>query len=275
MDTPEENLSFDESIAQVMRTLPPVIRAYIVQEKYTPVAISLASKYKLRIDQSGVLEREIMLLLMGVENPAEFAEALMGEAKLDGATVDSIMQDVNIQIFLPLRKEEELNSKKSVTNAPQSPAPAPFPAHIAPLPPKIAMPQVSRPTIAAAPVRSINLLEDHEEPHIEFTKTPVMPAVAPVAPQAPLPHMNLPGMMPPASSAPAIQFPSLPKPVQSLTPPSVVPLQVPAVPQAPSLLERMAQPPVTAPAVAAPTVPVQSRSADPYREPIDEPVDEM
>ena len=85
----QPELTLEESMKQVMQTLPPVIRNYLVQEKYTPVAMSLANKYGLRVDQSGVLEREIMLLLMGVENPTEFAEALTEEAKLDGPTVDS------------------------------------------------------------------------------------------------------------------------------------------------------------------------------------------
>ena len=271
MDTTQP-LSLEESMKEVMQTLPPVIRDYLVQGKYTPVAISLANKYKLRIDQSGVLEREIMLLLMGVENPDEFVQALVEEAKLDKPTVDGLVQDVNTQIFMPLRKAEEISSTKPVSSTPQTPAPAPVPAHIAPLPPKITMPQVSRSAIVAAPARSINLLEDHEEPHIEFAKAPVMP-VAPAAPRmAPAPT-NLPGMMPPsASAASAIQFPPLPKPAQ---PAALAPEE--ALNKAPSLLERMAQPQVTAPAasVVTPVAPVQPRSSDPYREPIDEPVDEM
>jgi hypothetical protein len=271
----EKELTFEESLKQVMQTLPPVIRNYIAQGTYTPVAISLANKYKLRIDQSGVLDREIMLLLMGVENPDEFVKALAEEAKLDGPTVDNIVQDVNAQIFLPLRKAEEVSNTKPAPNAPQPPVPAPVPAHIAPLPPKIAMPQMSRSVIASAPVSSINLLEDHEEPHIEFTKTPVIPTAAPIAPRIALPPMNLPGMMLPASSAPAIQFPSLPKSVQPLAPAPVVPLQEPIAPQAPSLLERLAQPSVTAQVATAPVALAQPRSVDPYREPIDEPVDEM
>src|SRR3989344_3857363 len=97
--------NFDETIAQVMRTLPPVVRNYLGQGKYTTVAKILMAKYGLRIDQGGVLEREIMLLLMGVDDPTEFAQALAEEARLGQEVVQRIAQDVNDQIFVPLQAE--------------------------------------------------------------------------------------------------------------------------------------------------------------------------
>lgn len=90
-----------------MRTLPPIIRDYLSAGKYTTVARNLTTKYGLRIDQAGVLEREIMLLLMGIETPQEFAQALTEEARLDKKIVDSIALDVNEQVFIPLRTEEQ------------------------------------------------------------------------------------------------------------------------------------------------------------------------
>src|SRR5450756_491476 len=120
MDQNQQKLTFDESVAQVMQTLPPVIRAYLTEGKYTAVAKGLMTKYGLRIDQGGVLEREIMLLLMGIENPDEFTQALVEEAKFDQKTITSIVQDINTQIFIPLREEE---MKSGGMTAPQSPKP--------------------------------------------------------------------------------------------------------------------------------------------------------
>src|SRR5437016_5639315 len=141
------DLSLDESVKQVMRTLPPFIREYLSQGKYTSVAQGLMAKYKLRIDQGSVLERELMLLLMGIENPSEFVQALTEEAHIDQQTVNSLTKDINDQVFLPLRKQEEEESKKVAAPIPSKPVPspapkpvAPAPAHIAPLPPKMAMP---------------------------------------------------------------------------------------------------------------------------------------
>jgi hypothetical protein len=132
--------TLEESIQQVMQTLPPVIRDYLSKGEYSIVAKNLMAKYGLHIDQSGILEREIMLLLMGIENPAEFIQALVGEAKIDRQVVNKIVQDVNAQIFIPL-KEEEMRSNNVTPK---------------PLPTK--------------PSADEKFLEDHEEPHIEIPK---------------------------------------------------------------------------------------------------------
>ncbi len=286
-DTPEP--TFEESIKQVIQTLPPVIREYITQGKYTPVAINLTRKYGLRIDQSGVLEREIMLLLMGVDDPSEFAQALAEEAKINQETINNIAKDINDQIFVPLREEEEAKG----INAPQhaklaatyTPPQRPLAPHVAPLPPKTAMPQSSRPAAtrtlgevvrsmlpAPHPLDARLLLEDHEESHIELdssqktvgsiTKTSGLPAMTaapravPLSPAVPavraIPSVptNLPGAMPPY----------IVPPMQAQQPINPRPISAPAAPMPPKPL-----PPVI------PISAVKSYSTDPYREPIDEP----
>src|SRR3989338_6152487 len=122
MDPNQPELTLEESINQVMQTLPPIVRAYLAEGKYTMVAKGLMSKYGLRIDQGGVLEREIMLLLMGIENPDDFTKALATEARLDQKIIGSIVQDINTQIFIPLREAEMGGKTGSV------PASAPQPA---------------------------------------------------------------------------------------------------------------------------------------------------
>lgn len=221
--------SFDESVAQVMQTLPPPIRHYLGQGKYSIVANNLMTKYSLHIDQGGILEREIMLLLMGVENPDEFVQALADEAKLDQKTISGIVQDINTQIFVPLREEMRhaggtagagKPAQSAVTPIVQSsppapalpvpplPLPQPRPASsIAQLPPKAVMPQSLGDAVRAAVAPAANtLLEDHEEPHIEAAKptlqTPsapaprVVPPPPPVPRAAPPPPANLPGVLP-------------------------------------------------------------------------------
>lgn len=124
MDTGQPTRSLDESVAQVMQTLPPVVRGYLAQGTYTMVAKDLITKYRLRIDQGGILEREIMLLLMGVDNPVEFMRSLTDEAKFDRQTVNGIMQDINVRIFTPLRAEEE---KSRIGSMPPKPMNMPIP----------------------------------------------------------------------------------------------------------------------------------------------------
>ncbi|MHB1163306.1 MAG: hypothetical protein ACYCZZ_02155 [Minisyncoccota bacterium] len=276
MDQQQEP-TFEESLKEVMQSLPPVIRTYLSQGMYTVVAKSLMAKYGLRIDQGAVLEREIMLLLMGVETPAEFMQALAEEAKLSEQVIGGIVQEVNERIFLPLRAEE-MKAGQSVRPAMPAerlqPVPQPVPAHFAPLPPRFLRSEATiknqvesrnseLPPKAAMPravqsggtlgdvVRSVlpaqktpdnlNLLEDREEPHIEFSTAP-----APQASRA-VPPPNLPGAMAPRDIW-----------AQS---PIATPKREPAVPP----LQRKAPAPD----------PLTTYSADPYREPVDEPVDEM
>lgn len=125
MNQDQSSLTLEESIKEVMRTLPPLIRNYLSQGKYTEVAKSLITKYTLRIDQGGILEREMMLLLMGIENPTEFTQALAEDAKLDKKTIENIAQDINTQIFVPLREQ----MRSGGANA----APPALPAAVAPV----------------------------------------------------------------------------------------------------------------------------------------------
>ena len=235
-----------------MQTLPSFIRDYISQGKYTTVAQGLMSKYKLRIDQGGVLERELLLLLMGIENPEEFTQALAKDAQLDEQAVNAIAKDINDQVFVPLRAEEERLSKAPAPQQPKPvtpPAPArpaaPSAPHIAPLPPKMTMPTKASPLgdtlrsiMAPKPLDAAKLLEDHEEPHIEFApKAPATAMPAPVAPKEAPPAAIVPPAppVPPVAPAPAA--------------PKIEPSASPKAPPAP---------------------PITSYGSDPYREPIDE-----
>ncbi|MHB8710239.1 MAG: hypothetical protein ACYC6X_01640 [Minisyncoccota bacterium] len=219
MNQNQPELTFDESVAQVMQTLPPPIREYLAQGRYSIVTKNLMFKYQLRIDQGGVLEREIMLLIMGVENPTEFTQALVEEAKLDQKAVDGIVRDVNDQIFIPLQKE--IRSAGSETQEKKFAAPSAAPRHL--------INKIQKPILGE------KLLEDHEEPHIEFNKAPV-----PLTPRA-------------------VPTPSLPRLVIPVSPPPPPPSKI--VPPVP--------PPSTPPS-PRPAPPARPYASDPYREPLDE-----
>lgn len=264
--------TLEENLKEVLRGLPPIIRNYITKGKYTAAAQNLMRQYKLRIDQGGVIERELLLLLMGVETPDEFVAALASDAGLDKAIVDNITRDINNQIFIPLRAEE----MKASAAAGKPTAPAVQTGSHFQLQNKIPTPQrpmPSRPSMpAGAPRQSLpqmpfdHLLEDHEEPHIDFKPQsaprpamPVMPQAARTAPPPP----NLPGAMPPA---PAPSAPVAPKVIQpgnrapGPIPPTVAPTPA-AKPPAPAAGLKFSTPPMPSGA---------KYSTDPYREPIDE-----
>lgn len=257
MDQNQPELTLEESVKQVMQTLPPVIRDYLAAGRYTAVAKSLALKYNLRIDQAGVLERELMLLLMGIENPTEFTEALAQEANLGQEVIGGIVEDVNAQVFVPLREEEMRSSRPAPveTKSQESsqrfmhldnriPPPASSVAQSRPPAPlRATQGAVQNPGLRSvlasvtSEVKADRLLEDHEEPHIEFNTAPsgVGPVIPKAEPQAP---QNLPGALPPVLVPPL---------AETVTPPA---------------------PPVR-PQPLPPPAPAKPYSVDPYREPLE------
>src|SRR3989344_7339370 len=101
MDTPFDP-TLEDDIKQVLAEVPPQIRALFASGKVEVVAKNLMQKYQLHIDQGAIVEREIILLTLGLKDPTEFAQALAEEAHLDQQTINGIVQDVNEQIFVPL-----------------------------------------------------------------------------------------------------------------------------------------------------------------------------
>jgi len=309
MDNNKPEPTFEESIKEVMQTLPPPIRNYLVQGRYTAVAKGLMAKYSLRIDQAGVLEREIMLLLMGIENPDEFAASLKSDASLADDVVRNIMGDVNQQIFIPLREEmRKMGPPPAPANrGPEIPSVQPEagpgqPKSYFHLQNKIPVPISARPSArpalrdvlasitrpspnatagtAKTPSQMDNekLLEDHEEPHIEFHKAPTPPVPPrptpprPIVPPAPLPPSGLP---PAPRTLPPAPVPSnLPGAVQPrIIPPGGRPdvtFLKPELPTAPKPVPP-AMPQRVPPASPNPVPPPAPKpyAADPYREPIE------
>lgn len=321
--------SLEESIAQVMHLLPPPIRNYLAQGKYTAVAKGLMTKYGLHIDQANVLEREIMLLLMGIKNPDEFVQTLATEARLGQQAIGSIVQDVNAQIFIPLRQE-------MMRAAPQAPQPtephrvaplpprppqvnAPVPRYIPPKPPVPPRPPVPTPHALNIPTPKLPPQSPQQMPparHLE-NKIPPPPPPPPASPVPPKPVAAVPSAPPAPKAAPLPPKTVLPRPagafggggprtaladvLAQVTKPKPIAPEVPAKPAEPvKLLEdheephiefkKTAPPPPnlpgamlpiepkpvlpapkpTPPIPPTPPAPPKQYQADPYREPIDE-----
>ncbi len=126
-----------------MADVPPQIRDFFASGKVDTIATNLAQKYRLHVDQAAIVEREIILLLLGLETPQEFTQALTEEARLSQQVISGIMQDVNTQIFVPLREQiRSVTSPASpgatqsttATPAPPRPVNVPVPKYYAPRP---------------------------------------------------------------------------------------------------------------------------------------------
>lgn len=257
-------LTLEQSLKQILPTLPLPIQKFFEQRKLGETAHILMERYALHVDQGAILERELMLLLLGLENPEQFAEALYAELPISKQTVQDIIADVNAQIFVPLREEMRKGPNTEVKppqaqsaaasapprevvlqprttiipanpNLPLRPAQmfASVPRYIPPkkyfnLQNKIPHPQ-SFPVPSPQPPAS-RLLEDHEEPHIDISEKVQVVSPPTIQRKVYEPPPNLPG---------AIQ----PLPIPEPPPPPLPPKPKPAVPSVPY-------------------------SADPYREPV-------
>lgn len=231
MEPPRQELTLEESIKEVMHTLPPPIRHYLGQGTYSVVAQNLRNKYHLTAGQATVLQNEIVMLLMGVENPDEFARALVADALLDQPTVASIAQDVNTQIFIPLRAQMQ-NPTTTPVSPPARAVPPPAPRVIMPTPsyapprppnppPPLVRPAPAAPRLNYEPPSSIIQANPAlpTRPQEEYiTKSPKYVPPSRVSPRPPAPR-------PPASAMPARP---IPRPITTPSPSSRQPISASA-----------------------------------------------
>lgn len=306
MDQDQTTPNIEESIAQMMQSLPPTVRAYLEQERYSSIARTLTTKYTLAGNQPVILEREMMLLLMGVENPGEFAAALKDEAMLSDDVVQNIMTDVNQEVFIPLQEEikkeaeamrleqmkNEVMSVPIPTRSEETPV-APQKAEEVPLPQKA--PEVVLPRWTyAPPPQSPSYLYPEPEKKKNLSGGSAQPAsntgrAVPSAPPEPAKDImiNTPFMAPKKNIN--LLARNGPTPVKPIAGEKLLedheeshiefnkapaPRIVPPPANLPGALPPMPTP-VTQPAISKPVpppipTPPVSYSVDPYHEPIDE-----
>lgn len=159
-----------------MPTLPLAIRNFFADGKLQSVTQSLVAKYGLRVDQAGVLERELMLLVMGLESPTEFVDTIGDEGNIDDASIETLVQDINELVFTPLRTEIERTTRRAAPIAPLPPRPVQMPVQPPTRPPVVQQPPA--PT-AQAPV------PDHLSMPADMQPVTMPVESAPLAPKQP------------------------------------------------------------------------------------------
>ena len=243
-------LTLEQSLKQILPTLPLPIQKFFEQHKLGEIARLLMERYALHVDHGAILERELMFLLLGLENPDEFAEALYAELPISKQTVRDIIADVNQEVFVPLREQMrsvgggsasggKVENAQPIKSAPlpvQKPTPTPIPP---PIPKPISIPA---PKVVPVPAQTFAPGQKYSPPshfHLQ-NKIP------------PLPSFPAPSTQPPASRL--LEDHEEPSPSLKATEGTAhIELKPPSPPQKPPL------PPS-----------IKSYSSDPYREPIDE-----
>ncbi len=230
--------------------LPPVLQEAMQSAHLHEQIAAIGAKHQLHIDQMGLLEDEVMFLMMGFTEPIEFPGHLQENLNISAEVAQKLAIDINENILLPIRDRMENNTTEveTPTNITNPPA-------------------VSTPPIA--PVKSV-----------------VMPSS--IAAQAALSKPSL--VMPEQTLASTDTQINAPQAQDALAAPTTVPNITPQPHEADVVLteptismpKKVEQPvaPATTPAAAAPTVPNITAKveppkappvykADPYREPIE------
>lgn len=223
--------TLEETIALLLTQVPAPVQSFVLNELGDTSRLLMAS-HNLKVDQAGVLERELLLMLLGQEEPAQFAAELKASGVPD-ATTQAILKDVNERVFKKLREEERQGGV-----APATPQPAPKERSWVEV-----TPRPTQEPLAAAPSY----------------------APAPAVPQTPAPSIrtmagDIARANPDAPKAPAAaqQLPGAPLPV----PP-------PLAHEAPAPIPVPKATPVARPAPQETAPPVKNYGVDPYREPIE------
>ena len=246
-----------QSINVLLARVPRPVREYVISDLSNEVQ-SLMGRYQLHVDQGGVLQRELLLMLLGQQEPAGFMKEL-ATAGIEQGKVQSMMVDINEEIFKPLRKREQEAPPESAAPAP-TPPPAPRPTPAAPPPPP--------------PDRGVRTMEMDQQ---QALAQPQPPTYAPPTPQAFPPGSQTQTYWVPVSITATpqpymAQSPQYAYPPQAPAPPPPPPAPVaPPPPPPPPVVEERWQPPPppNLPTEERPSIPLRKEYGnDPYREPV-------
>jgi hypothetical protein len=83
--------------------LPPELQTAITAADLPGKFDAISKKFNLRIDQSGILQTETVLVMLGLETSGDFMNNLMENAEMSTELAKSIADEVNNQIFSNIR----------------------------------------------------------------------------------------------------------------------------------------------------------------------------
>ena len=282
----DDNLS--QNLGLLLDSVPAPVREYI-EENLSRKIQEFMQRYSLHVDQGGVLRSELLIMMLGQQEPAEFMQELRN-AGIPEAAVQSLMHDINEEIFKPIRAAERGSVAAAASPVPVAEA-APDPVPVSP-----PAPPTPAPVPAAPPNPQMHTMAADQAAVMAQAAQPINPPQYGWAPyQAPMTYMPPPppqAYWVPVTVAP-MPVPNLyqqpyyqyaqPSPMPAPTP-AAAPVQQPAPPPPPppEPEERPAYvpppithhtpppapipPPSVAPAPQDATHP--PRSYDPYREPV-------
>ncbi len=202
-----DQLTLDQSLQEIFPTLPLPIQRFIKEGKHGDATQTIMDRYVLHVDQGAIIEHQLLLALFGVIGPEEFMETLSSKLSVSDDVVGNIIEDVNKEVFIPIR--EEMRKGSIITPAEVKPPQVQAPRQTAQMgrnePFRAPSQRPDLRSVLSSITREVpkpislrgetpKLLEDHEEPHIEINPASLMATKGVEKPQPP---PNLPGIIQP------------------------------------------------------------------------------
>lgn len=199
----EDDLTLKQSIGYFLTQVPEPVRDFVLNE-LSGATEQLMQRYDLHVDQGGVLQSQLLLMLLGQTKPADFMTALQN-AGIPASSIQSLMKDVNEEIFKKLRAREQASEPIPVQmprsepiqprSLPEMPVYQSAPATFTPAP-AISTPTPVAPT-PTEPVNSVRTMQGDMDRFksggFQSTPAPTSPWEQPVpAPASPQPVVPTP-----------------------------------------------------------------------------------
>lgn len=239
-------ISHDQYV-ETFNKLPAPIRSYLIDDELGNIVQTLAQKYTLHVDVTGMLARSTSYMLMGLMSPTQLQTELV-QAGVSSETATSLLTELNEKIFVPVRGQVQASQEQNGEVIIDS-APAEALTKVSP----------SAPSIPPAVVRPETKPVALNTPPIPVTS--VVPAPATPAPTQSQASTPVPVHLPMRTMAADMEAVKEHRPIAPIT--SSMPVVAPTA-STPQPLVTSVQPP---PPSNLPGVPlVKEYSADPYRE---------
>jgi len=98
------NNSLKDTIQNHMKNLPQDVQEAIHASSWERKILDIGRKYGLHVDQLEILQTELSLAVLGLTDRSEFVRETMREARIDKHVMETMVMDINREIFEPIRE---------------------------------------------------------------------------------------------------------------------------------------------------------------------------
>ena len=98
----EENIK--KMLQERFQMLPETIRDAILKSGWEQKVRNIVSRNNLRIGEGSIIERETLLVMLGLKHPNEYTKSLMEEAGISLELSQSITEEVDQEVFKPIKQ---------------------------------------------------------------------------------------------------------------------------------------------------------------------------